>query len=335
MLQIRRFEPSDTEYEEIRRVHDLEWPEHPTTVENLKWGDENWNKKFLRQRIVAELDAKMIVEGVYYQPIWSFKPGKFGMGWSLDPDYIDYRENGKSVHQLVFDYILEELAEHEPKILEAGSREDKQHRIDFLNENGFEFQMRYPESELVVTDFDFAPYAGLPAKMTQKGIEITTLAELMERDPNWLNKIYELCWELDQDVPSPDPPTKEPLDEWQKGLKGPNFLAEGWFVAVDTKIDERDYQDEEGRGNYVGVSMLGKDDALPEKMHTWLTGVVRSHRRQGVATAMKVLAIEFAQSRGVKTLDTGNEENNPMYELNLQLGFEPKPAWADYQKVLE
>ena len=130
-----------------------------------------------------------------------------------------------------------------------------------------------------------------------------------------------------------DPPTKEPLDEWTKGFKGPNFLAEGWFVAVDPNIDTSNYNNLDS-GDYVGITMLGLDLALPEKMHTWLTGVVRTHRRKGIATALKDKAIELAKSRGAKRIDTGNEENNPMYDLNMQLGFKPKPAWVNYQKNL-
>lgn len=334
MLNIRHFEPSDNEYAEIVRVHNLEWPDEPSTVGNYKWGDENWNKEYLFQRFVTELDGKMIAGGAYMVPFWSLKPGKFQLGWSLDPAYGDYKESGRGINDHIFDYCLSELAPLEPKLLDTGTREHKTRRVQFLEQNGFERKMREPISELNVETFDFGPYSGLPAKIAEKGIEIHTLAGLMESDPNWLNKTYELCWELEQDVPMTDPPTKEPLDEWKKGLTSPNFLAEGWFIAVDTNIDNSTYTDADASGNYVGITMLGSDSARPQMMHTWLTGVVRTHRRMGIATAIKVEAIELAKGRGAKKIDTGNEENNPMYDLNMQLGFKPKPAWVNYQKEL-
>jgi hypothetical protein len=34
-------------------------------------------------------------------------------------------------------------------------------------------------------------------------------------------------------------------------------------------------------------------------------------------------------------IETENEENNPMYDLNLKLGFQPCPAWTNYVKVLK
>jgi hypothetical protein len=52
---------------------------------------------------------------------------------------------------------------------------------------------------------------------------------------------------------------------------------------------------------------------------------------------MKVRAIQFAQ-----TLDggdgsppkivTSNEASNPMLQINLRLGFQPRPAWLIYYR---
>jgi len=58
----------------------------------------------------------------------------------------------------------------------------------------------------------------------------------------------------------------------------------------------------------------------------------RGGPRMGVATAMKVAAISFAQETGITEIDTDNEENNPMYQINLQLGFQPMPAYLDFIK---
>ena len=77
-----------------------------------------------------------------------------------------------------------------------------------------------------------------------------------------------------------------------------------------------------------------RNDADTEKIDTGLTGVIRSHRRRGIAMALKVQALEFARQRGFQTVMTDNEEKNPMYQLNLKLGFKPKPAWIDFEKQL-
>ena len=68
--------------------------------------------------------------------------------------------------------------------------------------------------------------------------------------------------------------------------------------------------------------------------YTGLTGVSRDYRRRGIVTALKVKAIEVAKVDGFETIETSNEENNPMFQLNLQLGYEPAPAWLEFEKKL-
>ena len=68
----------------------------------------------------------------------------------------------------------------------------------------------------------------------------------------------------------------------------------------------------------------------PDKLYTGLTGVRRAYRRRGIATALKTQAIAWAKTQGASYLETDNEENNPMYQLNLALGFQPIPALLDY-----
>ena len=79
--------------------------------------------------------------------------------------------------------------------------------------------------------------------------------------------------------------------------------------------------------------MLAKVLSDKTKMEVWSTGVVRTHRRRKIATALKVLAQQKAIEYGAKTIITDNEENNPMYQINLKLGFEPKPAWLAFEKT--
>jgi GNAT superfamily N-acetyltransferase len=69
-------------------------------------------------------------------------------------------------------------------------------------------------------------------------------------------------------------------------------------------------------------------------MHTGLTAVSRSHRRRGLATALKVRTITHAQAQGCRRIITDNEENNPMYQLNLQLGFRPLLNFMDFEKEI-
>jgi len=100
-------------------------------------------------------------------------------------------------------------------------------------------------------------------------------------------------------------------------LDGPHVSTDAYFSAV---------AEGDGAERYVGLSGISVNWADPTIFTTEMTGVIRSHRRKGIATAHKVKAMTFVKEQGGKVIDTGNEENNPMFVLNQKLGFKPGPA---------
>jgi GNAT superfamily N-acetyltransferase len=193
-----------------------------------------------------------------------------------------------------------------------------------LDKLGFENTKRYPNSHLTVADFDPQPFVSAFDKIVGNGITIQTVADLKQRDADWQERIYELHWLIIRDVPFTTPPTKTSFDTFISGwVDRPGVLFDGWFIAVD-----------EATGDYVGMTCSWKMMGDAEKLMTSVTGVTRERRRQGIATALKLRGIEHAKAYGARILETQNEENNPMYDLNLALGFVPQPAWLDYEKHL-
>ena len=74
--------------------------------------------------------------------------------------------------------------------------------------------------------------------------------------------------------------------------------------------------------------------AEPYKAWTGGLGVLKDFRRKGVATALKIKAIQKLLKKGVTEVRTDNEENNPMYKINVALGFEPVPFSLEYMKEI-
>jgi len=101
----------------------------------------------------------------------------------------------------------------------------------------------------------------------------------------------------------------------------PNYDAKAHFIAIDGE-------------KFVGLTGFWTSPVEKHKLYTGLTGVLRSHRRKGIATALKVSGVRYARDYGATVVETDNEENNPMFALNLQLGFEERPAWLDFRNVL-
>jgi len=319
MFTFRPFAASQAEYEAIVAVNTAAWPDDPSTVEDWQYNDQEYNPQYLRQRFVAENEAKQIMaEGICGESSWSHVPGKYNFSFSLHPAYAN-----QDLAERFYHYILDFLAQREPKpvYLLTHMREDKTNRVQFLTERGFKAIMRENVSQAEIADYDYSPFSGVIEQVQAAGIELLTLPELQARDADWMAKYYDLDTTISKDVPCPDEFIPQPIEEFAKMFKLPSFLPEGLFIAVDN-------------GHWVGLSSLRLNKANPEKMDVDLTGVRRSHRRRRIATALKLLAFKYAQKRGVKFLETFNEEANPMYQLNLQLGFKPKPGWVTYRKDL-
>lgn len=326
MYTIRSFKPkTEDDYAALVAVHNLARPDEPSTTANWQFGDKHWPDDKLRQRFVVESGDQIVSEVSYMEPFWTNVPGKFFYGYSSLPGY----EERDDLHRLIYEYVLEQLAERQPRFLGTYTREDRPFRVKWLESQEFVVKMREPVSELDLTTFDFSRFNGAQERVAEAGVKLTTLAQVKESDPKWVEKLYEMLWEIEQDVPSPDPHVQEPFDEFVKGFDNPSLWPEGWMMAIDPALGGDDPV-----GGYVGVSMLAKNLAMPKRINTWLTGVVRSHRRKGIALAMKLGAIEFAIQQGGTAIRTDNEENNPMLGINKALGFVEIPAGLEFEKEL-
>ena len=306
-------------------IRNAEWHDDATTLEMWQHWDKTRDENYFNQRYIFELDGKPIASADYMEPYWmQDNTGHVALGYIIHPDYVEYMDE-------VHDFILQKALAYEgvTTLLEE-MREDKTARVAQLVARGYEPMMRFPLSELSVPEFDFAPYAGLPAKLASKGIRIMTLTELKTTCPTWMREIYDLECAILKDVPMPVPFKPYPFEQYEdKKLNRPNHNPDSWFFAIDTKSGT-----ENGIGTFAGLSQAALHAANPEKLEQGLTGVAREYRRMGIATALKVTMIEAVAKLNVKEIETDNEENNPMYDINLRLGFKPKPAWVDYKKTV-
>jgi GNAT superfamily N-acetyltransferase len=90
---------------------------------------------------------------------------------------------------------------------------------------------------------------------------------------------------------------------------------------------------------FDGERWVGQSDLIPyphkrDVAVTGLTGVVGTHRRRGIATALKVTALERARQAEVRFVHTDNVADSPMLQLNLRLGFREGHAFLTFRKSL-
>ena len=132
------------------------------------------------------------------------------------------------------------------------------------------------------------------------------IAKLGERH---LREAYDVCAACIPEIHVPLAGEVRPYAEWveEEGRNSP--VA---FVALDG-------------GKVVGYARLYRT-AVPHRLEHGLTAVHRSHRRRGIATALKRAQIKWAADRGYSELVTDMVEGNAgMRAVNERLGYVPLP----------
>lgn len=317
MRSIRPFDWSDEDYGIILDIANAVFPDELDLPELLKHRDNARDRSYMLERVILEVDGVPVGSCSFGESSWTPVPGKFWTYVQVHPDH-QRRGYGKAI----YDHVVGLLSEKKPTILDSWTREDKADAVTFLTKRGYEQVMRGRSSRLTLAEFDASGFADVVERVKESGVRIVPLTELREKDPAWRKKLYELDWLISLDVPEIDEPKKREFDVYcRQTFDKPTFFPDGFFVALDGD-------------DYVGVSMLGLNLADPTKLRTNLTGVVRSHRRRGVATALKVHALSKAKTTEAQFVDTDNEENNPMYPLNVKLGFKPIAGWLHMRKTM-
>jgi GNAT superfamily N-acetyltransferase len=307
---------SDADCEATAAIWTANWPEYPKTAEMYRYSAETRDPNTIFGQLAAEDDGSIVATGYFVAETDSEASNKFLVYVQVDP-----AQHGRGIGAALFDAVVERLKEHDPAILQSFTREDHEAGVVFLKKRGFRISMKEQDSELDLSAFEPAKFADVVTKVRESGIEIVPASELSKRDPDWMKRTWELHGEIIPDVPDDDALVNMPFEEFAKTFDHPDYLPDGYFLALDG-------------GRYVGMSSVWNRRAKKGEVYTRLTGVVRSHRRRGIATALKVRAHEFAKSTGARVISTDNEENNPMYGLNVQLGFTPTKAWLQFRKEL-
>ncbi len=317
-VTFREFTPSDADYELLATLWNNAWPEFRRSVKTYKHDDESRpaDTYFVRQFI--ELNGEPVGVGEYMEDWETATADDYFWLIAIDRS-VDFK-------QVAEPYVVAMMADitSRGRVSAIGTilMEDRTAGCEFYQSLGYSPEMREPRSVLDVTQFDFSHYYWVDDKMVAEQIEIAILTDLQERYPDWKRRIYDLDWPLVKDVPSTVELKQQPFDEFIQRFESPTFLPEAAFYALDG--DE-----------WVGVSAVQLVDGADDELAVSITGVLQSHRRRGIATALKLKTIEFAQLHGAQTIKTTNEENNPMYDLNLALGFEPKPALIIFEQSFE
>lgn len=288
----------------------------PVTVE--KWA--SWQTLIpvgvTREVHVLEEAGRVVAYGYVEENHWSEAERQWTVGArSLRDDRALAR-----LSQL-FDLMIDKACAHGARELMADGRTDRPEEIAMMRARGFVERMRFPQSLLRLSEFDAAPFADKLARVREAGIEIMPYRDAMARWPeDWKRRSWALGEEVKHDIPWDDGFKPEPFEEYERWVDNPHvWTPDGRFLAV--RGDE-----------WVGLSVIERNHVRPEIGNTGLTAVRRPFRRLGLATALKVTALAWAKEQGMTDIDTNNEEKNPMFQLNIALGFRDVWHWVMLKK---
>ena len=185
--------------------------------------------------------------------------------------------------------------------------------------------------DIGLATFNFGKWAGCIKNVEASGIEFLSRAFLQEHDPNWRANLYEVRVEIKLDAPTSNQERPISVDEFNKMLNSPAMCPETNLIAVNNVALVASCSE---IGPYAGLTFANPLLCNSTDWGMRFTGVRRAWRRRGIATTIKLKSIAQERDMGCTRMKTSNEENNPLYGINLELDFESAPAWVEYQKIL-
>jgi mycothiol synthase len=320
-VTIRDLQEGD--YAVVAEIQSAVSPDAPRTSTEIREEITRLDRsRYVSEWFVAEERAggRVVAFGAYRHTPWAFHPHKYRINLNVHPRY-----QSRGIGTRMMDQMLDALERRGAEQIMSYAREDRANAVAFLSRYGFSEYARDFEARLDVERCDLRTFGGYEERVSVRGITITTLARELEIDPHCLRAVYEVMGVLDIGAPREDPdlPMVMPLSDFlAHDIHHPNALHDAFFLA---KI-----------GDFlVGMSALKRTGAQPEVLHQQLTGVLPEYRGIGIATALKLRTIAYAQRHGYREIRTWNSSRNTaMLAINTKFGFKRQPAWVAFRKTL-
>jgi len=244
--------------------------------------------------LIAEKDSRLVGSGLVAP---SDSPNRKFVGVRVLPEW---RRRG--VGSELYDRALVHARALDPEWISTMLSEADSDSMAWAERRGFEEYGRQVELVLELRGDESAP-------APPDGIEI------VEVTPDLHEAAYALTQEAWEDLPTTVPVELAPFDVWlEEEMGGPIS-----FAAMED-------------GEMVGFAGLMERDA-PGLLEHGLTATRRTHRRRGIATALKQTQVAWAAATGYRELITFTQDRNEgMQAINLALGFEPQPAWISMRR---
>ena len=321
MFKVESFKGTDTEFVELARIDNL--VNHDSIVhpddDKREWKIRD--KSLIRNRLLLYKDDTL-VGAMYYSQGRDENSQTVFFTLNIDPNY-----NTSESRNLLYNGMLEEIKLFNSNKILTGVYDHPNYDLvkQFLIDKKFKLAQTNREYSCDITKIDIEKYQPLIKKLESEGIKFYDSKEEMLDWPDHYKKLEELTWTYSQDFPIPDgiEHTRPPFERYMKEI---NNYYENCYGAEIVAVKNKEYI------GSTDLEVYCKSE--PHKAWTGGLGVLKEFRRKRIATALKIKAIERLLHKGVTDVRTDNEENNPMYKINVALGFEPVPFSLEYMKEI-
>jgi RimJ/RimL family protein N-acetyltransferase len=259
-------------------------------------------------RYLAEVAGRAIAYAYFFEIAWAPPAGRYWCVIRVLPEY-----GRRGIGEMLYQQLLADLHARgaQAALLEL---DDTQAALrPALERRGFRPLLHSWAFSLDPRACDLAAFAAPDPRLGH--LQFTTLADELARGADWLPPLHQLYSSVAGDVPIPIDPHPTPPPAWlaEQALGLPESLPEAFFIVRDGK-------------RYVGMSYLHRDDD-PNRLLQRITAIHAEYRGRGIALALKLKTIAYAQQHGFHEIRTAVESNNPsMLAINAKLGFAQGPV---------
>ncbi|HZY47103.1 MAG TPA: GNAT family N-acetyltransferase [Candidatus Bathyarchaeia archaeon] len=315
-LKFRDFQPSD--YPRLVEILNAIYPQDLISIQEQRAFDEGIDKSKYLLRRFASLDpnGRVLGFGQIRHELDAYHPRKFLLNIFVDP-----ADQEKGVRERMYHKVEEDLDGLRAILATVMVKEDLPGQLEFYHHRGFRESARIWESRLDLRTFDPTKFQPYIEKAEKEGIRFTDLAKERSQSGS-LKGLHELVQLITADMPREGEFTPVSYEQYETlVLNSPRSMPEGYIIAKHGS-------------EFVGMSDVFKNEKEPRVLTQDDTGVRREYRGRGIATALKLKVIEFAQRNWYEMIKTWNDSTNPaMLAVNTKLGFKRHVGWIRLQKT--
>lgn len=304
---------TSADYAAIAKVSNLAMPEYQLSATQLQRFEDTLDPRCKLGFFVAEDDGQVIGYAQYMQWADVYHPQAFWITVQVHPDH-----QRQGIGTQLYTTLSDTLSVYDPINFRSSIYDGYAGALAFTQKLGFVEYSRRIDLTCDLDTVDLSQFASAVENARADNFRFVPISKI-RNDNLVVATIFDVQWSLELDVPLDETLTRPSLHQWRKEVvDNEMYMGDASFLVM---------QDEE----YVALTHVYKYS--DDRLYIEFTGVRPAFRRRGIATAMKVLSMQWGKDNGFKYMGTTNDAvNTGMLAINQQLGFVQRPTRIQIEK---